>query len=129
MPPETRSDAPALMQADVGIAMGGGTDIAIESADIIILSNRLDELAAAREISRQSYGKMLQNVSLAFLFNGIGVPIAATGLIYPLWAKVAMAVSVTAIFSNSLWGTPRLFFDAIRSVGQPIVKVSAAQPA
>lgn len=119
------NDAPALMQADIGIAMGAGTDIAIEAADIIILSNRLAALPEARDISRRSYGKMVQNVTLAFLFNGAGIPLAATGLIHPVWAMVAMAVSVTAIFFNSLWGSPRLFFDAIRSVGRPITPASS----
>jgi Cu+-exporting ATPase len=114
------NDAPALMQADVGIAMAGGTDIAIESADIIILHPRLEAVVTAHEISRRGYRKMLQNVSLAFLFNGVGIPLAATGLIYPVWAMAAMAGSVTTIFFNSLWGKPQLLFDALMSVGRPI---------
>ncbi len=114
------NDAPALMQADVGVAIGSGTDIATDSADIILLGTRLMALAEARDVSRRSYRKMLQNVSLAFLFNGIGVPLAATGLVYPVWAMAAMAVSVTTIFFNSLWGRPSMFFDAILSVGRPI---------
>ncbi len=112
------NDAPALMQADVGIAMGSGTDIAIESADIIILGSRLGLIRVAREISRHSYQKMVQNIFLAFAFNGIGIPVAATGLIDPIWAMLAMAVSVTAIFINSLWGRPSLFVDAVLSVGR-----------
>jgi heavy metal translocating P-type ATPase len=112
------NDAPALMQADVGIAFGSGADIAIESADVIILNARLGAVLDAYMISRQSYRKIVQNVLLAFLFNGIGIPAAATGLVYPVWGMVAMAASVTTIFINSLWGHGSYFFEAIRTVGR-----------
>lgn len=111
------NDGPALMQADVGIAMGSGTDIAIEAADVILLNARLTGVLTAYEISRRGYRKMVQNITLAFLFNGIGIPVAATGLIYPVWAMVAMAASVTAIFFNSLKGRSGLFFGAVSGVG------------
>lgn len=112
------NDAPALMQADVGIAMGVGTDIAMESADIILVNNQLTSVVTAMEISKRSYSKTRQNVALAFIFNGVGIPIAATGLLYPVWAMAAMALSVTSIFTNSLWGRPALLFQAVLSVGR-----------
>ena len=114
------NDAPALMQAEVGIAFGSGADIAIESADVIILNKRVSAVLDAYEISRYSYRKMLQNVVLAFTFNGIGIPAAATGLVYPIWGMVAMAASVTSIFINSLWSRGGYFFQAIKTVGHAV---------
>ncbi len=98
------NDAPALMQADVGIAIGAGTDIAIESADVVLVGERLAAVAEAVHIGRASYRKTVQNLALAFSFNGIGVPLAATGVVQPVWAMIAMAASVTAVLANSFAG-------------------------
>jgi len=106
------NDAPALTQADVGIAIGTGTDIAIESADIILMGERLYALVETFEIGENSFRKTKQNLLLAFSFNGIGVPLATTGLLYPVWAMIAMVASVTAVLANSFWG--RLISKASR---------------
>ncbi len=98
------NDAPALMQADVGIAIGAGTDIAIESADVVLVGQRLGAVVDAFYIGRSSYRKTVQNLSLAFAFNGIGVPLAITGLLHPVWAMVAMIASVTTVLTNSFAG-------------------------
>jgi Cu+-exporting ATPase len=98
------NDAPALTQADVGIAIGAGTDIAIESADIVIMGERLGAVMDAYQIGRNSYAKTKQNLGLAFVFNGVGVPAATTGLVHPIWAMVAMVASVTTVLTNSFAG-------------------------
>ncbi len=98
------NDAPALTQADVGIAIGAGTDIAIESADVVLIHSRLEGVSDAIAIGRTSYRKTVQNLTLAFAFNGVGIPLAATGLVHPVWAMVAMVASVSAVLANSFWG-------------------------
>jgi Cu+-exporting ATPase len=95
------NDAPALMQADIGIAIGAGSDVAIESADIILVSDRLKDILKAYYIGKSSYSKTVQNVTLAFGFNGIGVVAAISGLVHPIWAMIAMALSVSTILLNS----------------------------
>jgi cation transport ATPase len=98
------------MQADVGLAIGAGTDIAIESADVVLVGERLTAAVDAYHIARRTYRKTVQNLALAFSFNGVGVPLATTGLVAPVWAMAAMAASVTAVLLNSFWGrlVPRL---------------------
>jgi len=98
------NDAPALTQADIGFAIGAGTDIAIEAADIVIMSDRLTAVADASDIGRRTYRKTKHNLALAFAFNGVGVPAAATGLLHPVWAMAAMLASVTAVLANSFAG-------------------------
>ena len=98
------NDAPALTQADVGIAIGAGTDIAIESSDVVLVGARIGAVGEAIGIGAISYRKTVQNLWLAFFFNGIGVPLATTGLVHPSWAMIAMALSVSAVLANSFGG-------------------------
>ena len=98
------NDAPALMQADIGVAFDAGTDIAIESADAVVMSHRLGSVADLLDIGKRSYAKTAQNLAVAFAFNGIGIPLAATGLLQPVWAMAAMVASITAVLANSFGG-------------------------
>jgi heavy metal translocating P-type ATPase len=98
------NDAPALMQADVGIAIGAGTDIALEAADVVLVGGRLAPLVDAWELARRSYRLTITNVALALAFNGAGVLAAVTGLVQPAWAMVAMAASVSVVLLNSFTG-------------------------
>lgn len=101
------NDAPALTQADVGVAIGAGTDIAIEAADVVLMGDRLHAVAAAVEVGRNAYRKTAQNIGLAFAFNGVGIPLAMTGLVTPAWAMLAMVVSVSLVLANSFAGGRR----------------------
>jgi cation transport ATPase len=98
------NDAPALTQADIGLAIGAGTDIAIESADIVLMGEQLGGVMDASEIGVRSYEKTKQNLLAAFSFNGVGVAAAVTGLVHPVIAMVAMVLSVSAVLANSFAG-------------------------
>jgi Cu+-exporting ATPase len=103
------NDAPALAEAAVGVAMGTGTDVAIESADVTLVKGDLRGIVRARRLSRATMKNIRQNLFLAFVYNAVGVPVAA-GVLYPfigmlispMWASAAMTLSSVSVIGNAL---------------------------
>ncbi|MCX7193702.1 MAG: heavy metal translocating P-type ATPase [Proteobacteria bacterium] len=95
------NDAPALIRADVGIALGSGTDVSVESADIVLMRNELDKVRLATLLSRRTLRTIKQNIGLSFVYNSIMVPLAIMGHVTPLLAAITMPVSSLLVIGNA----------------------------
>ena len=95
------NDAPALIRADVGIALGSGTDVSVESADIVLMYNELDKVRQATQLSRRTLLTIKQNIGLSFVYNAIMVPLAMMARVNPLVAAISMPISSLIVIGNA----------------------------
>ena len=96
------NDAPALKQADVGIAIGAGADVAIEAADVTLVQGQLSKLVEAIRLSRATFKKIIENLFWAWFYNLAAIPIAAVGLLHPMIGVIAMTTSSLTVIGNSI---------------------------